>query len=185
MVTLALFFNSRFRGSSNLFPFLRQTHPSSAALFQFDQELQAVYSSLLHYRYFLEGRPFTLLTNHKPLVSALTRHSIPKSGRQQHQLAFISEFHLTIHHTTGVSNVVADALSWPPNLSPPPLAAILLPVNPLFSPLHFAQQQVLCPEVQAFMASTALRIFTHMIGDTPLLSFVSTSIFHPLVPQGL
>ena len=138
MVTLALFFNSRFRGSSNLFPFLRQTHPSSAALFQFDQELQAVYSSLLHYCYFLEGRPFTLLTNHKPLVSALTRHSIPKSGRQQRQLAFISEFHLTIHHAAGVSNVVTNALSWPPPLSPTPLVAALLPVNPPFPPLHLS-----------------------------------------------
>ena len=67
--------------------------------------------SILHYRYFLEGRPFTLFTDHQPLVSALTRSSIPKSGHQQRQLAFLSEFHLTICHTAGVSNVVADALS--------------------------------------------------------------------------
>ena len=120
----------------------------------FDCELQAVYSSLLHYHYFLEGRPFTLFTDHQPLVSALTHSSIPKSGCQQRQLAFLSEFHLTICHTTGVSNVVTNALSrLPPLLSPLPTAAVILPGNPTFSPLHLAQQQALCSEVQALRSS--------------------------------
>ena len=130
-------------------------------------------------------RPFTLLTDHKPLVSALTHQSVPKSGCQKRQLAFISKFHLTIHHTAGVSNIVADALSRPPSSSPLPLAAALLPVTPPFSPLHLAQQQVSCPEVQALKVSPHLRIHTHMLGDTPLLGDVSTPIFRPLVPQSL
>ena len=152
----------------------------------FDCELQAVYSSLLHYRYFLEGRPFTLFTDHQPLVSALTRSSIPKSARQQRQLAFLSEFHLTICHTAGVSNVVADALSQPPPpLSLTPTAAAILPVTPPFSPLHLAQQQAHCSEVQALWSSSTLCIQTHMLGDTPLLGDASTPIFRPLVPQSL
>src|SRR5450830_1663277 len=60
-----------------------------------------------------KGRNFCLNTDHKPLVTALTRVTAPLSGRQQRQLSVISEFTTDIHYTPGPSNVVADALSRP------------------------------------------------------------------------
>ena len=37
----------------------------------FNKELLAAYLALHHFTYFLEGRPFTLYTDHKPLVGAI------------------------------------------------------------------------------------------------------------------
>ena len=83
----------------------------------FDRELLAAFSAIRHFRFLLEGRRFSLLTNHKPLVSALFRTSPPWSGRRQRQLSLIAEFTSDIRHTPGAENVVAAALSRPP---PPP-----------------------------------------------------------------
>src|SRR5450830_1451924 len=79
----------------------------------FDRELLAAFSAIRHFRYLLEGRNFRLNTDHKPLVTALTRVTAPLSGRQQRQLSVISEFTTDIHYYPGPSNVVADALSRP------------------------------------------------------------------------
>jgi hypothetical protein len=57
-----------------------------------DQELLAPVSGIKHFRSQLEGRPFQLWTDHKPLLFALNRVSPPTSGRQQRHLAFISEY---------------------------------------------------------------------------------------------
>jgi RNase H-like domain found in reverse transcriptase len=74
----------------------------------FDRELLAVYSSLLHFRHLLKGRQFTVFTDHKPLVGALTRVSEPKSDRQRQQLSAILELTADIWHIAGPTNVVAD-----------------------------------------------------------------------------
>jgi hypothetical protein len=62
----------------------------------FDRELLATHAAIKHFRHFCEGRQFQLWTDHKPVVSALTRFSVPISPRQQQQLAFISEFNTQI-----------------------------------------------------------------------------------------
>jgi hypothetical protein len=43
----------------------------------FDRELWAVFSGIRHFRYLLEGRQFHVLTDHKPLTTALHRISEP------------------------------------------------------------------------------------------------------------
>jgi RNase H-like domain found in reverse transcriptase len=79
----------------------------------FDRELFAVYSGILHFRHLLEGRPFAIFKDHKPLVGALSRAAEPRSDRQRRQLSFIAEFTAEIHHIAGPDNVVADTLSRP------------------------------------------------------------------------
>jgi RNase H-like domain found in reverse transcriptase len=79
----------------------------------YDRELLAIHSSILHYRYMLEGRRFVVFTDHKPLVGALSRVSEPRSDRQRRQLSAIAEFSAEICHIAGPSNVVADTLSRP------------------------------------------------------------------------
>jgi hypothetical protein len=79
----------------------------------FDRELLAAVSGIMHFRSQLEGRPFQLWTDHKPLIFALNRVSPPTSGRQQCHLAFISEYTNQLVYVLGTSNVVADVLSHP------------------------------------------------------------------------
>ena len=77
----------------------------------FGRELLAIYSAIKHFRYFLEGRPFTVLTDHKPLCYSLATSSPRHSPREIRHLAFISEFTIDIQHISGMDNPVADALS--------------------------------------------------------------------------
>jgi RNase H-like domain found in reverse transcriptase/Reverse transcriptase (RNA-dependent DNA polymerase)/Integrase zinc binding domain len=94
--------------------FSRKLSTAESHYSAFDRELLAVYSSLLHFRHMLEGRRFTVFTDHKPLVGALTRVSEPKSDRQRRQLSAIAELTADIRHIAGPTNVVADTLSRPP-----------------------------------------------------------------------
>ena len=77
----------------------------------FGRELLAIYSAVKHFRYFLEGRVFTVYTDHKPLCYSLATSSSRHSPREIRHLAFISEFTTDIQHISGVDNPVADALS--------------------------------------------------------------------------
>jgi len=77
----------------------------------FDRELLAVYLSVLHFKYVVEGQEVHVFTDHKPLVAAFYSPNPSKSDRQQRHLSLISEYISTIEHINGGDNVVADALS--------------------------------------------------------------------------
>ena len=85
--------------------------PAETRYSTFDRELLAVYLAIKHFRHFLEGRTFHVLTDHKPLTYALHSHSDRHSPRQARQVDYISQFTSTICHVHGVDNVVTDALS--------------------------------------------------------------------------
>jgi hypothetical protein len=75
----------------------------------------------------LEGRKFTLYTDHKLLTTALRRSTDPWTAKQYRQLTYIAKFTSDIQHIAGTDNVVADTLSRPPGPanddgkeSPPP-----------------------------------------------------------------
>ena len=51
--------------------FSHKMTPAETRYSTFDQELLAVYLSIKHFGHFIEGRPFHVLTNHKPLTYAL------------------------------------------------------------------------------------------------------------------
>jgi RNase H-like domain found in reverse transcriptase len=79
----------------------------------FDRELLAAYLAVRHFRYLLEGRQFTLYTDHKPLTFALKSTTDPWTVRQQRQLAYLADFSVQLCHVKGTDNVVADALLRP------------------------------------------------------------------------
>ena len=79
----------------------------------FDRELCAAFRSIRHFRHMLEGRVFTLYTDHQSLVPALKKKSEPHTARQTYQLSAIAEFTTDIRYLEGKANVVADALSRP------------------------------------------------------------------------
>ena len=91
--------------------FSRKLSPAESRYSTFDRELLAVYSSVRHFRHFLQGTSFTIQTDHLPLVHAFTKKSDPISARQQRHLSAISEFNCSLHHVPGKRNPVADALS--------------------------------------------------------------------------
>ena len=78
----------------------------------FDKELLALYLSVRHFRPALEGRRFTIFTDHKPLCGAITS-SVEHSPRQTRHLSFVAEYSTDVRHVSGCSNVVADTLSRP------------------------------------------------------------------------
>ncbi|GBM66441.1 hypothetical protein AVEN_266967-1 [Araneus ventricosus] len=62
-------------------------------------------------RSLVEGRPFVIFTDHRPLIYAFNKKSDSCSPRQLRQLDFISQFSIDIRHVSDADNVVADALS--------------------------------------------------------------------------
>jgi hypothetical protein len=76
--------------------------------------LLVAFAAIGHFRRFCDGRSFQLWTNHKPLVTALSLVSVPYLPRQQHHLAFVSEFNVQMLYLPGLKNVVADFLFCPP-----------------------------------------------------------------------
>jgi hypothetical protein len=187
--------------------FSKKLAPAEVKYSTFDRELLAAYSTIRHFRFLLEGRQFQLLTDHKPLVAAMTRVSPPQSARQQRHLAYISEFTTDLRHTPGTENVVADALSRPPTVllssstpatvglpvlsipppSDPPLTpplAVAADAQPIdFTELAFAQPS--CPDVQAMLASPSLSVVSKKVGAVEVLGDVSTGVFRPLLPARL
>jgi hypothetical protein len=69
--------------------FSRKLTDTESCYSTFDHELLAAHAAIKHFGHFCEGRAFKLWTDHKPIVTAISRVSAPISPRQQHHLAFI------------------------------------------------------------------------------------------------
>jgi hypothetical protein len=63
---------------------------------------------VLYFLNMLEGRRFTVYSDHKLLNSALEQISEPRTARQQRHLSFIYEFTSNLQHIFRKTNVVAD-----------------------------------------------------------------------------
>jgi hypothetical protein len=72
--------------------FSRKLTDTESRYSTFNRELLAAHAVIRHLYHFCEGHAFQLRTDHKPLVTALSRVSAPISQGQQSHLAFISEF---------------------------------------------------------------------------------------------
>ncbi|CAG4937253.1 unnamed protein product [Parnassius apollo] len=77
----------------------------------YDRELLAIYESIKYFRYMVELKPFTVFTDHKPIISAFKKNSNNCSPRQFRYLDYIAQFTTDIRYISGENNVVADALS--------------------------------------------------------------------------
>jgi hypothetical protein len=122
----------------------------------FDRELLA---SVKHFRFFLEGRPFTLFTDHKPLLATISKQSTPFSSRQQRHLSFLFELNASFQHLPGHKNLVADALSRPTIsqisvVSTPTPSLLPLPL----SNTDMATAQQTDPSILALQKSPSLNI---------------------------
>ena len=156
--------------------FSRKLQPAQTNYSAFDRELLASYASIRHFWYFLEGRQFSLFTDHKPLTFALNKVSDAWSARQQRQFSAISVYTMDIKHVADKDNVVADALSW---------AAILAISGGIdFSALAATQlaDPVDMAACQTVITGLQLKDIPFGPNNTTLLCDVSLGRPRPLVP---
>ena len=189
--------------------FSRQLKKAEKNYSTIDRELLGIHSAILHFRYFLEGRDFTVYTDHKPLVAAMKKKSELKSGRQSRHLATISEFTTDIQHVAGKENVVADALSRAPVSQPtvtpcrsqrpvPPEAETeshpvpgffcepVFAIKPGLDYRAMASDQQMDPDVQNYrtaISNLRLEDVPFENGAFSLLCDVSTGKARPIVPE--
>ena len=91
--------------------FSQKLKPPETRYSAFGKELLAAYLGVRHFRYLLEGRIFTIYTDHKPLTYALRSKPDRHSPREIRHLDYISQFTTDIQHIKGIDNTVADTLS--------------------------------------------------------------------------
>jgi hypothetical protein len=90
--------------------FSKKLDATQQRYFAYDRELLTCVQGIRHFRFMLEGRPFALYTDHKPLTLALSKAAEAWTARQSRHLSYVAEF----RHISGADNVVADTLSRPP-----------------------------------------------------------------------
>ena len=91
--------------------FSKSLQPAETKYSTFSLELLSIYFSIRHFRHFLEGREFYVLTDHKPFTHALSSSSSHYSPRETRHLDFISQFTSHIRYVQGKDIPFADALS--------------------------------------------------------------------------
>ncbi|GFY68276.1 uncharacterized protein TNIN_217581 [Trichonephila inaurata madagascariensis] len=72
----------------------------------YDRELLAAYSSVRYFKHFLEGRNFTIITDHKPLINAFRQKLDKTTPRQQRHLEYIAQFTVDVQHVPGKDNII-------------------------------------------------------------------------------
>jgi transposase InsO family protein len=143
----------------------------------YDRELLACVMGIRHFRFMLEGRRFTLYTDHKPLTHALSKAAEAWTARQGRHLSYIAEFTNDIRHISGVDNVVADTLSRPPGEHINAVAAA--PVQVDYLAIAAAQRD--CPDT-ATAARTSTTLQRVKFAEAELLCDTSGPQPRPHIP---
>ena len=145
----------------------------------FNRELLAMYLSLRHFRYFLEGRAFTAFTDYKPLVSAMISLMKQVTARQLRQLSYVAQLTANVRYVSGKNNVDADCLSQPPN-------ALWHEVQAVDFAAISRAQQTDNSIITLLRTDHSLKIVRESMPgcDQPLLGDISKQVFRPLVPVG-
>jgi len=159
--------------------FSQKLTPAQVKYSAFDRELLACVESIRHFRYMLEGRRFTLYTDHKPLTFALHKVSDSWTARQSRHLAYVAEFTTDVQHVPGADNVVADTLSRPPPALAP-TCAVPASAQQLDFPAIAAAQRT-CPSVEAAIG-TSLQLRLVRYGDVRVLCDVRLAQPRPFIP---
>jgi len=162
------------RGWRPLGFFSRKLSDTEKRYSTFDRELLAGVAAIRHFRYMLEGRTFTLYTDHKPLTHALARLSDAWTARQQRHLAFIAEFTSDIRHVKGAENVVADTLSRP-------AAAITLATQAAAMDWKALAVAQATGEARSKLSGTSLQLQCVNVAGADVLCDVTTGVWRPVL----
>jgi hypothetical protein len=154
----------------------------------FNRKLFACVSGIRHFRYMLEGRPFTIYTNQKLLTFVLDKVSEPWTAMQSRQLSYVAIFTTDIRHILGSENIVADTLYRSPLATLPAVATggpavaavAASPVNLDYT--RIAANQRTCQETLKAANSTLLQPrYVEMQGEKVVCD-VSTGQPRPIIP---
>lgn len=180
--------------------FSRKLSTTEVKYSAFDRELLGCRDGIRHFRHMLEGRPFTIFTDHKPLVHALSQIGEPWSARQSRHLAEVAEYTSDLRHVAGVDNLVADTMSRPPihSSTPPPApvvpavdkkttvqsaeVATVKAVLASFNYREMAAAQQSCDDVTHSSSLPSLLLKRVLVEGVHLLCDTSTGASRPLVP---
>nr|VZI22741.1 unnamed protein product [Spirometra erinaceieuropaei] len=144
----------------------------------FGRELLAAYLAVRHFRHLLEGREFTIFTDHKPLTFAINSHSDKLRPREIRHLDYISQFTSDIRHIDGSRNEVADALSRP--------SIAHLQLSPGIDLVEMAaEQRRVGPPCDEDVSGLQLQDLPLTTGNGTILCDVSTPSHRPFVPPSL
>ena len=132
-----------------------------------------------YFQYYIEGRVFKIVTDHKPLVYVFTQKSDKASPRQIHQLSFIAQFTTDIEYLPGADNLVADPLSR--------IESLRLPVE--ISLKELAEKQESDPDLKLWKQSTdpPLKLIKIQWGPahTSVQCEMSGEVIRPFIPASL
>ncbi|BHF74562.1 hypothetical protein SprV_0501764800 [Sparganum proliferum] len=158
--------------------FSKKLLPAETRYSTFGRELLAIYLAVKHFRHFLEGRDFTIFTDHKPLTFALRSHSDKYNPREIAHLDYISQFTTDIRHIDGPKNAVADMLSRPS------LSSLQLSHGIDLCAMAAEQQRVGCPGDES-VSGLQLKDVPLTTGSGTILCDVSTPFHRPFVPASM
>nr|VZI26724.1 unnamed protein product [Spirometra erinaceieuropaei] len=131
-----------------------------------------------HFRHSLEGRDFTVFTDHKPLTFALRSHSGKYNPREIAHLDYISQFTTDIRHIDGTKNEVVDMPSRPS------LSSLQLTHGIDLCAMTAEQQRVGCPGYES-VSSLQLKEIPLTTGYGTIHCDVSTPFHRPFVPASM
>lgn len=160
--------------------FSKKLSPAQRKYSTYDRELLSIYSAIKFFRHLLEGKQFSIFTDHKPLIYAFSRNADNNSPRQTRQLNFIAEFSTQIQHIAGKNNVIADALSRIESIQCPETIDYQL----------LAMQQTEDAELKQFLknptsTSLILKQIEVLNSNTSVYCDISQAKARPFVPVGL
>ncbi|BHF81017.1 hypothetical protein SprV_0702414600 [Sparganum proliferum] len=158
--------------------FSKKISPAETRYSTFGRELLAIYLAVKHFRHFLEGRDFTIFTDHKPLTFAIRSPSDKYNPREISHLDYISQFTADIRHIDGPKNAVADMLSRPS------LSAFHLSHGIDLGAMTDEQRRVGCPGDES-IDSLQLVDVPLTTGTGTILCDVSTPFHRPHVPASM
>jgi cleavage and polyadenylation specificity factor subunit 1 len=160
--------------------FSKKLDPAQTRYSAYDRELLACVLGIRHFRYMLEGRRFTLYTDHKPLTYALSKAAEAWTARQSRHLSYVAEFTSDIRHVAGLDNIVADTLSRPPTGEQGGVnVAAAVPEQLDYRAIAEAQKE--CPSVEAARDSS-LTLRMVQFGQHQLLADTSGPNPRPVIP---
>lgn len=141
----------------------------------FDRELYAIYAAIKHFRHMVEGREFTIFTDHRPLIYAFQQKLDKSTPRQLRHLDLIGQYSTDIRYIKGADNVPADSLSRVETISIPQILD--------YKAISVAQNTD--PDLKKLLESdTSLTIqpMTLPDSDVQLYCDISTGKIRPYVP---
>ena len=158
--------------------FSTKLKPAETRYSTFDRELLAIYLAIRHFRHFLKGRTFHVVTDHKPLTFVMSSQPNHHTPQQIRHLDLISQFTTDIRYIAGENNSMADTLSR--------LNAIHCNNCPPVSFQEMAEEQHHDPELvklQQTSTSMTLQAIPLPTSKGTIICDVSTGVSRPLVPR--